>query len=90
MAKVIWTLQAEKNLSEIIHYWINKGKKDYAAEVLENIKKRISFVSKNIYIGQRTDDNKTRIIRKEDFSIFYRVTTQTVYIVLLTNNVTEL
>lgn len=89
MTKVIWTLQAEENLSELLRYWIDKNKKEYAEEIFENIKKRISIVSKNIYIGQRTDDNKTRIIHKQDFSIYYRITEQTVYILLLTNNITQ-
>jgi len=87
MAKVIWTLQAEENLSEILNYWIKKEKKEYAEEVLNDIEKRIKVVSKDFYMGQRTDDGSIRIIHKYNYSIFYKINEKIIYILLLTNNI---
>jgi len=87
MAKVIWTLQAEQDLSEILNYWIKKEKKEYAEEILNDVKKRINIASKNIHIGQRTDDNNIRIIHKYNYSIYYKAVEKVIYILLLTNNI---
>jgi len=87
MAKVIWTIQAEQNLFEILNYWVKKEKKEYAEELLDDIKKRIKTVSKDIYIGQKTDVEKIRIVYRYNYSIFYKIIEEAVYILLLTNNI---
>ncbi|MDQ3021945.1 MAG: type II toxin-antitoxin system RelE/ParE family toxin [Bacteroidota bacterium] len=70
--KIEWSPNALEDLSIILNYYIERnGNKNYSKKLLAQIKKIISFIRDNNYLGKATDDNKTRVLIYKNYKIFY-------------------
>ncbi|MEO8209719.1 MAG: type II toxin-antitoxin system RelE/ParE family toxin [bacterium] len=82
--KIEWSPNALEDLSIILNYYIERnGNKNYSRKLLTQIKKIISFIRDNNYLGKTTDDSKTRVLIYKNYKIFYEITEEKIKIKII-------
>lgn len=85
--KIEWSVEAKESLLNILDFYTERnGNKTYTNKLLRQIKKSISFISTNHFIGKNTDEEKTRVLFKGHYGIFYEVKDKVIEIQLVWDN----
>lgn len=72
--KIIWTERADKTFSSILKFYIERnGSKAYSRKLNNEILSIITIISKQPFIGIKTDQNNIRVLIKGFFKIFYQI-----------------
>jgi addiction module RelE/StbE family toxin len=72
--KVVWTTPAEEDLENILAYWIERnGSKVYSRKLYDLIKAALARTTTHPFIGRPSDIDGIRVLRVEDYLIFYEV-----------------
>jgi plasmid stabilization system protein ParE len=75
MAKrVIWSSKADRIFTKILEYYIERnGSKTYSRKLNNEILSITAILSKQPFLGLKTDNEKIRVFVKGDFKIFYQI-----------------
>lgn len=69
-----WTLTAERQLFQVLHYWIDKtGSTVFARKLSNAVWERAMQISKNPYSAVQTTFPGTRKVAMGHYSMFYKV-----------------
>jgi len=81
--RIIWSEKAKTVFQEIlVFYYKRNGTKIYSKKLNSEIKKLISLLKKQAFIGRLTNIDNVRVLIKDNFKIFYKVE-QNIIIILL-------
>ena len=82
MAKqIVWTHTAQIERKEILEYWIKRNKtKTFSIKLNKLFISALKDVSKNPFIGRKTDVQNVRAKIVRDYLLFYEVTTEFIYV----------
>ena len=89
MAKkfVVWTETASTQRREILKYWTIRNKSTtYAEKLIALIKERIELISENPEAGKSTNHLDTREAAMGNFSIYYKILDQKIFITSFWDN----
>ena len=88
MAKqIIWTNTAKKARKEILQYWIlHNGSNTYSKKISHLIRKKVSLIQSEHYLGKPTDFKGVRVSLVKNFSLFYKVNKENIIIVGIWDN----
>lgn len=88
MAKqIIWSLKAQKDRKEILHYWRTHNQSSaYSKKLNELFKKAILLIANHPEIGRKTDFENVRVKLVRDYLIFYEATENTISILTIWDN----
>jgi plasmid stabilization system protein ParE len=79
--KIIWTVTAQTERREILEYWINRNKsKTFSIKLNKLIITALRHVSKNPFIGRKTDIDDVRVKIVRDYLIFYEVSPKSIFV----------
>jgi plasmid stabilization system protein ParE len=75
MAKrVIWSSKADRIFTKILKFYIERnGSKTYSRKLNNEILSIIAILSKQPFLGLKTDKEKVRVFIKGDLKIFYQI-----------------
>ena len=75
MAKrIIWSRQADRIFNEILKFYIERnGSKAYSRKLNQEIFHLITILSKQPFIGKRTEIKNIRVFIKGNYKIFYQI-----------------
>jgi plasmid stabilization system protein ParE len=82
MAKqIVWTHTAQIERKEILEYWIKRNKtKTFSIKLNKLFISALKDVSKNPFIGRKTDVQNVRAKIVRDYLLFYEVTPDYIYV----------
>jgi plasmid stabilization system protein ParE len=82
MAKqIVWTHTAQIERKEILEYWIKRNKtKNFSIKLNKLFISALKDVSKNPFIGRKTDVQNVRAKIVRDYLLFYEVTPDYIYV----------
>ena len=89
MAKksIVWTQTATKQRREILKYWTLRNKSiAYAEKLIGLIKERVILISENPFAGKETSHSETREAAMGNFSIYYKVIDDKIFITAFWDN----
>lgn len=89
MAKksVTWTQTAIRQRRDILKYWNERNHSStYAEKLVLLIKDRVNFIVENPDAGKLTSHLDTREAAMGNFSIYYKITESTIYIIAFWDN----
>jgi plasmid stabilization system protein ParE len=73
--QIIWTFTAQQERREILEYWVKRNKsKIYSRKLNKLIISALQDVSKNPYIGRKTDILNIRVKIVKEYLLFYEIT----------------
>ena len=79
--KVIWTQTAQLERIEILEYWIKRNKSNlYSKKLNKLFISALKDVSRNPFIGRKTDIENVRAKIVRDYLIFYLISDDSVYV----------
>jgi plasmid stabilization system protein ParE len=79
--KIIWTVTAQTERREILEYWIKRNKsKTFSIKLNKLIITALRHVSKNPFIGRKTDIDDVRVKIVRDYLIFYEVSPKSIFV----------
>ena len=82
--KIRWTAEATVSLLDILEYFVKRNKsKTYSRKLRNEIKKSISFLSRQPYLGKETEVEGIRELNHEIYQIYYFVDLKEVSILLI-------
>lgn len=75
MAKrIIWTSRTDQIFTRILEYYIERnGSKTYSRQLNRKIQSLITILSKQPFLGVKTDYLNIRVFINSDYKIFYQV-----------------
>jgi len=72
--KIEWSTPARSDLIEILEFYINRnGSVSYSKKLNSKIKKSLILISKNPYLGIKTDFKNVRALITGDYQIIYEI-----------------
>ena len=84
---IAWTQTAIKQRRQILKYWTLRNKSTvYAEKLIELIKDRVTLISKNPMAGKATNHFNTREAAMGNFSIYYKISGDTIFITAFWDN----
>lgn len=84
---VIWTETALKQRREILKYWTARnGSTKYAERLIKITKEKTALILQNPYIGKPTNHFETRTTAMGNFSIYYRIIEENIFITAFWDN----
>ena len=88
MAKqVIWTNTAKKSRQEILEYWSKHNEsKVYAKKLSKLFSNKVALLKSEHYSGKPTDIKNVRVSLVNNFSLFYKVSSDNIIIVGIWDN----
>lgn len=89
MLSIKWSNRAVKEISEILRYWVKRnGSPEYSEKIEAETDKAINVISKNMVIGEKVKNrnNVRRFTVMHDYSIYYTVMKENVYILSFWDN----
>ena len=88
MAKqVTWTKTARFQRRQVLEYWEKRnGNKNYSRKISGWIRERVLIIKAYHYIGKPTNYGDARVFVKGDYSIFYRVAENRIFILSFWDN----
>ncbi|MDQ3021769.1 MAG: type II toxin-antitoxin system RelE/ParE family toxin [Bacteroidota bacterium] len=82
--KIDWSIEFKEILEEILEFYIERnGNQRYSKSLLKQIKKSISLIANNNFIGKLTEEYNVRVIFKDNYAIFYEIKEKVVEIQLV-------
>ena len=82
--RVTWTRKAERIFSDILEFYAERnGNKTYSRKLSSEIKQIVSLLTKQPFIGIRTDAENIRVVVKGDFKVFYQLQPEEIVIILV-------
>jgi len=79
--QIIWTISAQTERREILEYWIKRNKsKTYSVKLNKLIIAALREVSKNPFIGRKTDKADVRVKIVRDYLIFYEISPKSIFV----------
>ena len=75
MAKrIIWSRQADRIFTRILEFYIDRnGSKAYSHKLFHDIQSLLTILSKQPFIGLKTEIKDIRVFIKENYKIFYQI-----------------
>lgn len=85
--QIIWTIRAQSDRKEILHYWRVRNKSNtYSKKLNELINKAIKLMAAHPRIGRSTDIDNVRVKLVRDYLIFYEYSEDNIYILSIWDN----
>jgi plasmid stabilization system protein ParE len=82
--KIEWSVEAKLDLSDILEFYINRnGNSIYSKKLFDRVSRSIKLLSKNPYLGKRTEDAHVRALITGDYQIIYEVFDNLVLIIMI-------
>lgn len=75
MAKrVIWSSNADRIFTKILEFYIDRnGSKIYSRRLNKEIHSLVTILSKQPFLGIKTDDENVRVLARGAFKIFHQI-----------------
>lgn len=89
MLSIKWSNRAVKEKSDILRYWVKRnGSPAYSEKIETETDKAINVILENRHIGEKVKnrDNVRRLIVMRDYSIYYTVIKENLYILSFWDN----
>ena len=84
---VIWTKTADIQFVGILEYWVKRNKSTrYSKKLIRLVAERTKQIAKSPLIYKSTDHNDVRVASLGNFSIYYKVTDQSIIITAFWDN----
>lgn len=84
---VIWTKTADIQFVGILEYWVKRNKSTrYSKKLIRLVAERTKQIAKSPLIYKATDHNDVRVASLGNFSIYYKVTDQSIIITAFWDN----
>jgi len=72
--KINWSKEAEDDLIKILEYYIERnGNSKYSKSLYSRIRKGVTTISKNPFIGTKTDLESVRVLISGEYLIVYQL-----------------
>ena len=82
--KIEWSTDAKSDLIDILDFYTQRNKSaSYSKKLNTEINKSIKILSRNPYIGIKTDYNSVRALIAGDYQIIYEIFDQILLIVMI-------
>lgn len=79
--QIIWTLTAQTERREILAYWIKRNRsKTFSIKLNKLIVTALKEISKNPFIGRKTEIETVRVKIIRDYLIFYEISPKKIYV----------
>ncbi|MGE5394288.1 MAG: type II toxin-antitoxin system RelE/ParE family toxin [Candidatus Saccharibacteria bacterium] len=85
MAKrIIWSRQAERVFNKILEFYMDRnGSKAYSRKLNQEIHELLSNISRQPFIGIKTENKNIRVVIKGNYKIFYKIEDENLIILLV-------
>ena len=85
--KVIWSPRAKNDLYEILDFfYIRNGTKTYSKKLNATFRKSVRLLARYSDIGNPADIQNVRCLIEGDYSIFYKLESNTIEILIIWDN----
>lgn len=85
--RIIWTLKAQQDRKEILHYWrVHNQSNTYSKKLNQLIKKGLALIAAHSNIGRRTDIENVRVKIVREYLIFYEEQNDQIFILSIWDN----
>ncbi len=85
--RIIWTLKAQQDRKEILHYWrVHNQSNTYSKKLNQLIKKALALIAAHSNIGRRTDIENVRVKMVREYLIFYEEQNDQIFILSIWDN----
>ena len=85
--KIIWSLRAQNDRKEILHYWrIHNQSDTYSKKLNLFFRKAIALIANHPEIGRKTDLENVRVKLVRDYLVFYEETESQILILTVWDN----
>lgn len=82
--KIAWSVEANQDLIGILEFYINRnGSSAYSKKLYSKINKSVRLLSKNPFIGVKTDDPDIRALITGDYQIIYEVFDKLLLVIMI-------
>jgi|SRR3989304_1681647 len=82
--KIDWSIEARLDLIDILEFYIKRnGTSTYSIKLNAKINKSIKLLSKNPYLGTKTDYDSVRALITGDYQIIYEIFEQLILIIMI-------
>lgn len=82
--KINWSKEAEDDLIKILEYYIERnGNSKYSKSLYSRIRKGVTTISKNPFIGTKTDIESVRVMISGEYLIVYQLYKQEIIISMI-------
>jgi len=82
--RIIWTEKAENIFAQILNFYIERnGSKEYSRKLNDEVHQLLSILSRQPYLGMRTEIKDVRLFIKRDYKIFYQIDKDSIIILLV-------
>ncbi|MEM7484488.1 MAG: type II toxin-antitoxin system RelE/ParE family toxin [Bacteroidota bacterium] len=84
---VVWTKTADIQFVGILEYWVKRNKSsEYSKKLVRLVAQRTKEISKSPFIFKSTDFKDIRVASLGNFSIFYKITDESIIIYAFWDN----
>lgn len=84
VTRIIWTNQADSIFTKILEFYIERnGSKTYSRILNYRIQSLVEIISKQPFIGVRTNFENVRVFTHSDYKIFYQMDNHCIIIHLI-------
>jgi toxin YoeB len=74
VTRIIWTIQADYIFTKILEFYIERnGSKTYSRILNDRIQSLVKIISKQPFIGSKTNFEDIRVFTQSDYKIFYQI-----------------
>lgn len=82
--KIAWSVEANQDLVGILEFYIiRNGSSAYSKKLYSKINKSVRLLSKNPFIGVKTDDPDIRALITGDYQIIYEVFDKLLLVIMI-------
>ena len=84
---VVWTRTADIQFAGVLEYWVKRnGSKKYSRRLIKLVNQRTKQIADNPFIYKSAKFKDTRVASLGNFSIFFKVTNNVVYVTAFWDN----
>lgn len=84
---IVWTKTADIQLVGVLEYWANRNKSNtYSKKLLALVTERTNQIAENPFLYKATDFPETRVASLGNFSLFYKVKSDSIIITAFWDN----
>lgn len=82
--KIIWSEEAHYDFLSTLNFYAERnGNKIYSEELAEKIQETTKRIKEHPFIGRPTKNVKIRILKKENFQIYYELKEENIIILIV-------
>jgi toxin YoeB len=82
--KIDWSLEARLDLIDILEYYVNRNKTaTYSKKLNAKINQSVNLLSKNPFLGTKTDFDSVRAMVTGDYQIIYELFDHIILIIMI-------